>query len=180
MRALKEWSAVVRALEDGVQCVILRKGGIHDAGPQGPFGGAEFALFPTHEHQEASSIRPEFRHYLEGGAPHGESFNTVGSLATVVAEAEVAPGPALDALSPMHIWSGEYVAKRAAWMPERPLRAALLRVRRISGERVSTGPEHAGCRSWIDVECSAAGGEAAMGDADAAAALEAFEGAVSR
>lgn len=180
MRALKEWSAVVRALEDGAQCVILRKGGIHDAGPQGPFGAGEFALFPTHEHQDASSIKPEFRHYLEGGAPHGESFNTVGSLATVVAEATVAPGPALEALSPMHIWSGEYVAKRAAWMPERPLRAALLRVRRIAGARVRTGPEHAGCKSWIDVDCEAGAGEAAMGEAEAAAAREAFGRAVAQ
>jgi len=180
MRALKEWSAVVRALEDGAQCVILRKGGIHDAGPQGPFGGGPFALFPTHEHQEASSIKPQFRHYLEGGVPHGESFNTVGSHAAVVAEATVAPGPALEALSPMHIWSDEYVAKRAAWMPERPLRAALLRVTRTAGARVRTGPEHAGCRSWIDVDCEAGAGEAAMSDGDAAAAREAFGRAVAQ
>lgn len=180
MRALKEWSAVVRALEDGAQCVILRKGGIHDAGPQGPFGGGPFALFPTHEHQEESAIKPAFRRYLEGGAPHGESFNTISSHATVVAEATVAPGPALDALSPMHIWSDDYVAKRAAWMPERPLRAALLRVMRVAGARVRTGAEHAGCRSWIDVDCEAGGGEAAMGEAAAKAAREAFGRAVAQ
>ncbi len=180
MRALKEWSSVVRALEEGTQSVILRKGGIHDDEGGITFGSGTFALFPTHEHQDASAIKPDFRHYLGDGVPHGDSFNTVRSYATVIATSEVWPGPALDALSPMHIWSDDYVSKRAAWKPERPIWAALLRVHKAAESRVQTGPEHAGCKSWIDVGCELGGGEPALGDSEAASAREAFEVALAK
>lgn len=157
MRALKEWSSIVGALESGDQLVILRKGGILDVASGFKFEKEMFALFPTHEHQDASSIKPEYQKYLEFNREHDESYNTVGSYATVIAESDILTQGALDALSSMHIWSEQYIAQRKAWKPERPIRAALLQVSTTEHVRVNTGAEHAGCKSWIDINCDPVG-----------------------
>ena len=43
--ALKEWAAVVHALLDGRQTVLLRKGGIHEK--RFALLGSRFVVFPT-------------------------------------------------------------------------------------------------------------------------------------
>ncbi len=179
MNALKEWSSVVSALESGEQTVVLRKGGILDVASGFRFDGGMFALFPTHEHQDASSIKPQYRRHLESGAEHGDSYNTVGSCATVIAESDVSAQSALDALSCMHIWSDAYIAQRAAWKPERPMRAALLRVFTAQDARVRTGPEHAGCKSWVDIDYNPASSSPVIDDAQAKDAEHRFREAVA-
>ncbi|MFW6125399.1 MAG: DUF1802 family protein, partial [Pirellulales bacterium] len=49
--ALKEWAAVCRALEEGRQTLLLRKGGIHEEGGRFELAHHQFWLFPTYEHQ---------------------------------------------------------------------------------------------------------------------------------
>ena len=55
--ALKEWSAVVHALLDGRQTVLLRKGGIHEK--RFAVTASRFLLFPTVAHSHADRVRPE-------------------------------------------------------------------------------------------------------------------------
>ena len=193
MRALKEWAAAVESMLDGAQTVILRKGGILDV-PSGfaLSAGDEFALYPTHEHQEAAHIKDSARRYLEGakagrggaGGAGAAAVTEIGAYARVEAEADVSSDAAFEALSPMHVWSDSYVAARRGWHPERPVKAAHLRVYRLRGcLAVPDRPEYGGCRSWIDVPgtggAAGAGAEPVLGDGEAAARLGRFREAVA-
>ena len=51
-KALKEWAAVCRALEEGRQSVLLRKGGIIEETRDFALVERRFLLFPTYEHQD--------------------------------------------------------------------------------------------------------------------------------
>ena len=193
MRALKEWATAVDAMLDGAQTVILRKGGILDV-PSGfaVSAGDEFALYPTYEHQEAAHVKDSARRYLEGalagrgggrggGAGPG-AVTEIGAYARVEAEADVSSDAAFEALSPMHVWSDSYVASRRRWQPERPVKAAHLRVYRLRGGlAVPDRPEYGGCRSWIDIPGAggAAGADPVLGDGEAAARLGRFREAVA-
>lgn len=179
MQALKEWSSVVGALESGDQLVVLRKGGILDVPSGFRFSTGTFALFPTHEHQDDASIKAEHRKYLDEGSEHGEGYNTVGSCATVLAQADVTSNRALEALSPMHIWSDEYMAQRVAWKPERPIRAALLQVSKSVRAKVLTGPEHSGCKSWIDIKYEPTDPECVINEDTIKKAADTFREAVA-
>ena len=53
--ALKEWAAVVHALLDGRQTVLLRKGGIHEK--RFSLRGSRFVVFPTVAHSHLESTR---------------------------------------------------------------------------------------------------------------------------
>src|ERR1700742_2182632 len=64
--ALKEWSAVVHALLDGRQRVLLRKGGIREK--RFDVAAQEFLLFPTVAHSHAERVRPEHRDLLAAAA----------------------------------------------------------------------------------------------------------------
>ncbi|MGI0041714.1 MAG: DUF1802 family protein, partial [Nitrosopumilaceae archaeon] len=52
MNALKEWATVVKALENGNQTVLLRKGGILETDSGFNVESKKFLLYPTFEHQE--------------------------------------------------------------------------------------------------------------------------------
>ena len=65
--ALKEWAAVVHALLDGRQTVLLRKGGIHEK--RFSLRGSRFVVFPTVAHSHAESTRPEHAELLTLGLP---------------------------------------------------------------------------------------------------------------
>lgn len=192
MRALKEWAAAVGAMLDGAQTVVLRKGGILDV-PSGfrMSAGDEFALYPTREHQGEAHVKASARRYLaaaEEGGGAGGGGTEVLACAAVEAEADVTSDAAFEALSPMHVWSDSYVAARRAWRPERPVKAAHLRVYRLAEPvAVPDRPEYGGCRSWIDVagagggagEGLPAGRAPVLGDAEAAARLARFREAVA-
>ena len=51
MKALKEWATVVKALENGNQTILLRKGGILETTGFN-VNSKKFFLFPTYEHQD--------------------------------------------------------------------------------------------------------------------------------
>ena len=63
MEGLKEWATVVKALEQGKQTVILRKGGILETASGFNVESKKFFLFPTWEHQETKHVKPEFHDF---------------------------------------------------------------------------------------------------------------------
>ena len=85
MQGLKEWATVVKALENGDQCVILRKGGILETASGFKIESKKFVLFPTYEHQEKNHIKPEFHNYLEivKQTEPQNNHNTITSFAEV-------------------------------------------------------------------------------------------------
>jgi len=62
--AFKEWAAICRALAQGRQSVILRKGGIIEPGGAFRLECREFLLLPTFLHQSPESLIPEARDLL--------------------------------------------------------------------------------------------------------------------
>ena len=59
--ALKEWSVAIDALDQGLQILILRKGGIHRDDKDFRMIKSEFLLLPTFEHQAIDLLKPKYR-----------------------------------------------------------------------------------------------------------------------
>ena len=55
--AFKEWAVVCRALAEGRQALILRKGGIAEGRDGFGFRHSEFFLFPTFFHEQVVKVR---------------------------------------------------------------------------------------------------------------------------
>ncbi len=69
--ALKEWAALVAAIGDGKQTVLLRKGGLRE----GPFKApaSSFYLFPTSFHSEGSLLKPDAEEAYHKASPQQSS-----------------------------------------------------------------------------------------------------------
>ncbi len=171
--ALKEWAVTVRALAEGEQLVTLRKGGIREENRHFEVLGSRFFLYPTFDHQQAGLVReshvPELKRALEDGvwnppAPTARMMESgvpvaqpvsvrLRAWAEVAASWEVTHLDALEALSPYHVWTPEYAAKRFNWKPRHPLHVLLLRAHRIPRPvTIRVRDEYLGCKSWVEVE----------------------------
>ena len=75
--AFKEWAVICRALAEGQQAVILRKGGI--AEQQGAFTveHRRFWLYPTYVHQQRAGIVEEAFPLLERAETERPAAQTV-------------------------------------------------------------------------------------------------------
>ncbi|WP_156690237.1 DUF1802 family protein [Mycobacterium sp. Marseille-P9652] len=150
--ALKEWSAVVHALLDGRQRVLLRKGGIGEK--RFDVAAREFLLFPTVAHSHAERVRPEHRRLLDSAAADSTDDHVViRAAAKVVAALEVNRPDGLAAIEDLHIWTPESVrADRLDFRPKHKL--AVLVVSAIplaEPARMPRAPEYAGCTSWVQL-----------------------------
>src|SRR5262249_6242277 len=63
--AFKEWAVICRALAEGRQALILRKGGIEEPGGEFRLASRRFWLYPTYVHQQGTAIKPEAMPLLE-------------------------------------------------------------------------------------------------------------------
>ena len=152
--ALKEWAVTVRALAQGEQVLLLRKGGIHESGKNFRVIHPEFLLYPTYEHQREDLLKKEHRTSLSDmlAEPRQEGRIGFSHWARVEETVEVSQQDKVDELSPYHIWTSGYVQSRLHWKPMLPLSVMLLRV--YSLERpvsVPFLPEYQGCTSWVEV-----------------------------
>jgi hypothetical protein len=153
--ALKEWSAVVHALLDGRQTVLLRKGGIgerrFDAGPalDGPV-----LLFPTVAHSHAERVRPEHRDLLPAAARDSteDEVTLRAGLRTVAAVAVERPEN-IEQIAGTHIWTAASVrADRVEFRPRHRLTALVVQAFPLAEpRRLRRTDEHRGCTSWVQV-----------------------------
>ena len=65
MQALKEWAVVCRALEEGRQVLLLRKGGILEYRQGFKVEHNRFMLFPTYEHQSKDHLQADYAETLD-------------------------------------------------------------------------------------------------------------------
>ncbi|MGA7051691.1 MAG: DUF1802 family protein [Mycobacterium sp.] len=150
--ALKEWSAVVHALLDGRQRILLRKGGIGEK--RFEVAAPEFLLFPTVAHSHAERVRPEHRDLLEAAAPDStDEHLLVRAAAKVVAVVPVNRPEGLEAIADLHIWTAESVrADRLDFRPKRKLAVLVVSaIPLLEPVRLNRRPEHAGCTSWVQL-----------------------------
>lgn len=149
--ALKEWGAVVHALLDGRQTVLLRKGGIHERS----FAvlGARFVLFPTIEHSHRHRVRPEHADLLTRVAPDLADDRLVLRCGVTLLDTVTVSRPeGLRELADLHIYTDEHLAERLAFRPRHPLHVLVAQAEAlpvpVSIERLE---EHSGCRSWLEL-----------------------------
>lgn len=164
--ALKEWGAVVHALLDGRQTVLLRKGGIRER--RFDVSRDRFVLFPTVAHAHADRVRAGHEDVLAAGATDvDEDRSTFVVRAGVDLVDVIATNDAdgLSKLTDLHIWEHEHIAERLAFRPKHPLQVLVVRAfalpEPVTMDRV---PEYGGCSSWVDLPVAWQGGGRATHD----------------
>lgn len=158
--ALKEWATVCRALETGRQMILLRKGGVSDAGGVFEVKNPEFLLFPTYIHQNLNMLKPEAH---EGFQPWAEEPAQVKlSAAGVVTDViRLQSRAQMDALSEEHVWTAPLLDMRFNYKPENPLYLLLIRAYRLHElATITNTPGYAGCKSWVPLEQTIPTGDA--------------------
>ena len=147
--ALKEWSGICRALGDGRQTILLRKGGIAEENgvfrPEFP----RFCLYPTLLHQVQQGLRDcapqEFREILPGSV--SLEFYTEIEGCWWVDQLHV-----VNALSDFHIWTEETVAKRFYYRMPGLWILAVRVYRNEMRQIIPELPQYAGCKSWVPLD----------------------------
>ena len=176
MESLKEWATVIKALENGDQVVLLRKGGILEVASGFQLESSKFLLFPTWEHQEFHHVKPQFHKYLEyvKHNPPPQGKNTITSYAKVLGEADVSSDEIIERLSDFHVWSNSYIKERRNWKPEKPMKAVFLQVFKIPTIEIHLKPEYQGCKSWININEEIPDGESVLSEEEFQVKLEKF------
>lgn len=166
MKALKEWATVVKALENGNQTVLLRKGGILETSSGFVLESKKFFLFPTYEHQQHDSLKSQFYGYLSDVRENQpkKGVNKITSYAEVLEESDITDMEKIGELSSFHIWSDSYITERMSWMPEKPMKAIFLKVYKIEESKVPVLPEYQGCKSWIDINVNVETGRSVLSE----------------
>jgi hypothetical protein len=159
MLALKEWSIICKALEDGNQTILLRKGGILEYKKGFEIRQKSFLLFPTLEHQAEEYLQSKYLQtydlLLRGNKSEDvqNKTNTLWVLARIEAIQEFHDHEMLPELEKYHIWNEKYVKMRMNYNPKKPMNALLLRVYKLPQPiSIDINPEWAGCKSWIDID----------------------------
>lgn len=175
MKALKEWATVVKALENGNQTVLLRKGGILETTGFN-VESKKFLLFPTYEHQDNASLKSQYYGYLAEAREDKpkEGNNRITSFAEIVEERDLDSMEKIENLSSFHIWSDSYIVERMNWMPEKPMKAMFLKVFRITPTEVPVLPDYQGCKSWIELNVNLESGKSVLSDAELQQKLSEF------
>jgi len=176
MKALKEWATVVKALENGNQTVLLRKGGILETASGFNVESKKFFLFPTYEHQDNESLKSQYYGYLAEARENKpkEGTNRITSFAEVLEEQDLDSMEKIESLSPFHIWSDSYIVERMNWMPEKPMKVVFLKVFKMPPIGVPILPDYQGCKSWIELNANLESGKLVLSDAELQQKLSEF------
>ena len=152
--ALKEWAVTVRAMAQGDQVLLLRKGGIHEGGKDFRVIHREFLFYPTYLHQKEELLQPAhqpaLRKMLE--QPQHNDRITFSHWAKAEEVLEISDQEKVDDLEAHYIWTTAYAQTRLHWKPMLPLSVLLLRVYKLEQPvTVPYLPEYGGCTSWVEV-----------------------------
>ncbi len=177
MNTLKEWATVVKALEQGKQTVILRKGGILETASGFNIESKKFFLFPTWEHQETKHVKPEFHNFLTDvlDKKPDDGLNKISSYGEILFEKDVSSMDTINELSSFHVWSDSYIEERRNWKPEKPIKAVFLKTMKIPEFTLPLQPEFQGCKYWIEINSNFQEGKSALKDNDIEQRLTKFK-----
>ncbi|MFZ4765883.1 MAG: DUF1802 family protein [Roseimicrobium sp.] len=150
--AFKEWSFICEALGQGVQTLILRKGGIHEGKGGFHFQHEAFWLFPTGFHNQGELLRWTPPHAEEVAVPRDEQRERVDIryFAKLHHVWRLTDWDKVAALEPFHVWSESTIRDRFIWNEESCLHVALVRVYKLPQLwSFPYQPGYGGCRSWV-------------------------------
>jgi hypothetical protein len=150
--ALKEWAVVCRALEQGRQTVLLRKGGIYEAAGEFEVENREFLLFPTYLHQKLKMLKPSDHAGFEPRSVEPEQVSITGA-GVVTDIIELKSRAQIDAIDDEHVWTEPLIDMRFNYRPENPLYLLLVRAYRLGQPAMlANTPAYAGCKSWVPLD----------------------------
>lgn len=153
--ALKEWASAIRALEQGSQILLMRKGGIIEETRSFELKENAFYLYPTYEHQRAELLKTDHRHLVHESLQDWSPEQKTASIrlyAEVTDDLEIHDQEQLNRLYDHHIWTDSFAEERLRWKKKNPLHVLLLRVYIL--ERPVDIPieeQYIGCKSWISI-----------------------------
>ncbi len=153
--AFKEWAVVCKALAQGRQSIVLRKGGIAEKTDEFQVEHTRFWLYPTYLHQQRDGVTADALPLLE----QAEQERPPQGVVRLTHFAEASGGmyrlhnlPAALLLGGMHCLSAATVKARFEY--RRP-GLFVLPVRVHRAPQAVELPEttyYAGCRSWVELE----------------------------
>jgi hypothetical protein len=153
-QAFKEWAVICRALAEGRQALILRKGGIAEEGGVFRPEYSRFWLYPTYVHQQRDGIKAEalpLLHAVDSEQPPAGVIR-LSHFAEVSGVFFIQRLEGALALDRLHIWSAETVMKRFAYR-DPGLYVLAARIYRIpQPHEIQIEPEFDGCKTWVDLE----------------------------
>lgn len=166
--AFKEWAAVCAALGEGIQTLIIRKGGIHEGRDGFRVAHKEFWLFPTYVHEGAGGLEDEAAPLLARALAERPAAGMLrlAHYAVVSDVFEIENAEVLPKLAARHVWSANTLDARFHYRQP----GLFVLVVRIHAARaphiISDSPHFAGCRSWVElpIELSTAGLEPVLSD----------------
>jgi hypothetical protein len=158
--ALKEWAVAVKALEEGTQILIMRKGGIIEETRDFQVKTDSFYLYPTYEHQKKELLKPQFEaqfdETMKGWSPDSTHV-AISSFAKLSEDIEITDQEQLSLLQPFHIWTEAFAEERLRWKRKNPLHLMLLRVYKLEQpQKIAIEPTYMGCKSWIELQANLA------------------------
>ncbi|MGO4529361.1 DUF1802 family protein [Paenibacillus sp. 2TAF8] len=153
--ALKEWASAIKALENGRQIMVMRKGGIVEETKHFELKSPAFYLYPTYEHQRKELIKSSDQSYVEESlaewVPEASTIR-ITAYAEVTQDLEIRDQEMLDRLLEYHMWTADFAESRLKWKKKDPLHVLILRVYRLQEPmEIPVLPEYNGCRSWISI-----------------------------
>lgn len=154
--ALKEWAVAIRALREGRQVFLLRKGGIREAEGEFVVEARDVLLFPTFEHQmeQTGTLQPCYEAWLadeQKRRPEGENVR-IESFARITDIHIVRNFDALYALKSQHIFSDAFLKFRIENEAHKPLYCLFLRAYDLAQPvTIPMEMNYYGCRSWIEL-----------------------------
>jgi hypothetical protein len=152
--AFKEWAVICRALAEGRQALVLRKGGVAESGGEFRIEHTRFWLYPTYAHQQPGALKPEGQTLLT----HAEADRAPAGTVRLTHWAEVGGVYHLQnlvaalKLGELHLWTHETVQARFAYRSP-GLYALPVRVWKAPRPaELTESPYYAGCKSWVELD----------------------------
>jgi len=155
--ALKEWAVVLKALEEGKQTILLRKGGIQEEGGEFKPEHPEFFLYPTFEHESAADIKPDWRPRLAAIEKENKDPKRIHFRLYAIAERveKVTDWEACKRLIPFTVMSDEAIEKRFNYGDWQGVYVFIVRVFSLPVPMdLPVKPVYEGCKSWVPLETS--------------------------
>lgn len=172
--ALKEWSPIVSALEDGTQTIIIRKGGLRE--PVFKPQARRFYLFPTKYHIDHDLLKPEVRDKYQTALrydPKQQSHLEFTYISEITGAWTTCDPSILEVTNNLHVYGKGFLDTRLRWRAQQPLTVLELRVYHAEtyaddGDdsfvaRVLNDEKFYGCFSWVGLEGSFASAATDLG-----------------
>lgn len=150
--ACKEWASVCAALSASRQHILLRKGGVAEAGGEFEIHKGCFLLYPTFVHQQETSLREPV--WLARGNAYRPVPGKVRffQVAQMIQNWVLKDEAKCEELEPFHVMTRESVLARFHY--RKPgLNVLLLRCYNLPiPMEIEETVHYQGCKSWVDLQ----------------------------